>query len=81
MRVLAGGVEAALHTGGAQTADRGRLEKELREVESRIEQLEGKLANPRFVDGAPAEVVEKTRRMLAELQDKRDTLRRLLDGG
>ena len=81
VRVLAGGVEAALHTGGAQKADRGRLEKELREVESRIEQLEGKLANPRFVDGAPAEVVEKTRRMLAELQDKRDTLRRLLDGG
>ncbi|HEX6492602.1 MAG TPA: class I tRNA ligase family protein, partial [Candidatus Dormibacteraeota bacterium] len=81
VRVVAGGVEAAMHTGGAQTADRGRLEKELEKAERQVEHFQRQLDNPRFVEGASPEVVEKTRRLLAEAIERRDTLRRLLDGG
>jgi valyl-tRNA synthetase len=81
VRVVAGGVEAALHTGGAQTADRSRLEKELRDAEGQVAHYGRQLDNPRFVEGAKPDVVERTRRLHAEAVEKRDTLRRLLDGG
>jgi valyl-tRNA synthetase len=81
VRVVAGGVEAALDAGAAAAAGRGRLERQLAEVEQQIARLEGQLANPRFLEGARPEVVEGARRRLAEAVARRDLLRPLLGGG
>ena len=40
---------------------------------------EGKLKNPKFVEGAPAEIVEGARKQLAEVTGKRDETRRILE--
>jgi valyl-tRNA synthetase len=80
VRLVAGGVEAALRTGGA-SVDRAQLDKRLKQAEEQVRQLTLKLDNPRFVEGAPAQVVEGARRSLSEAMTQRDTLRRLLDGG
>ncbi|MEM7809189.1 MAG: class I tRNA ligase family protein, partial [Planctomycetota bacterium] len=47
-------------------AERKRLAKELAQKEKFVKSLEGKLANEKFVAGAPAEVVEQERNKLAE---------------
>ena len=52
-----------------------RVEKQLREAGQTIEGLDKKLANPSFVERAPAEVVEKDRGRLAEVQDREAKLR------
>jgi len=43
-------------------------------VRAEIQRAERMLANPRFVDGAPAEVVEAERTKLAEYQAELDAL-------
>jgi valyl-tRNA synthetase len=73
-------VEAALRTGGA-SVDRPQLEKQLRQAEGQVARFSAQLDNPRFLEGAASEVVERTRRLLAEAIAQRDTLRRLLDKG
>jgi valyl-tRNA synthetase len=80
VRLVAGGVEAALRTGGA-SVDRPQLEKQLRQAEGQVARFTAQLDNPRFLEGAASEVVERTRRLLAEAIAQRDTLRRLLDKG
>jgi valyl-tRNA synthetase len=80
VRLVAGGVEAALRTGGA-SVDRPQLEKQLRQAEGQVARFTAQLDNPRFLEGAASEVVERTRRLLAEAIAQRDTLRRLLDQG
>ncbi|MFS8641111.1 MAG: valine--tRNA ligase, partial [Symbiobacteriaceae bacterium] len=52
-------------------AERRRLEKELREVAVALERVRAKLANPAFLEKAPAEVVEGERRREEELAAKR----------
>jgi len=47
-------------------AELKRLDKEIARLRSDIERIETKLANPRFVDKAPATVVQKERDRLAE---------------
>ncbi|MEJ2602496.1 MAG: valine--tRNA ligase [Gammaproteobacteria bacterium] len=42
-------------------AERSRLEKQAGKVEADLSKAEAKLANPRFVDNAPAEIVAKER--------------------
>ncbi len=79
VRLVAGGVEAALHTGSGAPVDRARLEKQLRQAEAQIEKLTSDLENPGFLK-ARAQVVEGARKRLAEAIEQRDTLRRLLDG-
>ncbi|HEX5135047.1 MAG TPA: valine--tRNA ligase [Thermoanaerobaculia bacterium] len=59
---------------GAPEADRSRAEKTLAQLEKEIGELSGKLQNPAFLDKAPAEVVEKTRRRLVELEERRAAL-------
>ncbi|HLN79595.1 MAG TPA: valine--tRNA ligase [Thermoanaerobaculia bacterium] len=59
---------------GAPEADRSRDEKTLAQLEKEIGELSGKLQNPAFLDKAPAEVVEKTRRRLVELEERRAAL-------
>ncbi|HTO89215.1 MAG TPA: valine--tRNA ligase [Thermoanaerobaculia bacterium] len=58
----------------ASSADRSRAEKTLSELDREIETLSAKLRNPSFLDRAPAPVVEKTRRRLAELEQRRSAL-------
>ncbi len=55
-------------------AEKSRLQKELEEVKSNVERLEGRLNDPAFTGKAPAAVVQKERDRLADGQDK---LRRL----
>jgi valyl-tRNA synthetase len=54
--------------------ERQRLTKELTRVEADLAKIEKKLANPQFLDRAPAEVVEEQRERLAELELSRDKL-------
>jgi len=52
---------------GASDADRARLEKELSDAEARLAAARGRLADPRFLERAPAHVVEGARASEAEL--------------
>ena len=45
-----------------------RLEKEIQKIKQDLPRVEGKLNNPAFVDKAPAEVIDKERTKLAEMQ-------------
>jgi valyl-tRNA synthetase len=54
--------------------ERGRLSKEIARVTADLEGLSRKLDNPNFVSKAPAEVVEKDRARMKELQQKRAKL-------
>ncbi len=51
-------------------AERARLNKERETAQKSLSQCEAKLANEGFVSKAPAEVVEKQKRIAAELRDK-----------
>jgi valyl-tRNA synthetase len=56
-------------------AERTRLDRELGKVERDLEALEAKLANPGFVERAPAQVVESERARRQELLGRRERLR------
>ncbi len=81
-RDAAGGVRIALLVAerGLSTGERERLETELTGVRQQIARLEQLLANPQFVGKAPAEVVERNRARLAELQRRRADLESGLGG-
>jgi valyl-tRNA synthetase len=51
-----------------------RLEKELAAAEKEIRSLEGRLSNEKFLTKAKPEVVEQTRRRLAEMKTRREKL-------
>ncbi|MHB0999674.1 MAG: valine--tRNA ligase [Armatimonadota bacterium] len=51
-----------------------RITNELAEVEKELARSEGKLSNEQFVSRAPANVVDKERRIVQELTDKRSKL-------
>jgi valyl-tRNA synthetase len=55
-------------------ADAGKLTRTLVGLDEEIEQLAGKLRNTSFLDKAPPAVVEKTRRRLVELEERRAAL-------
>jgi valyl-tRNA synthetase len=44
------------------------LEKEIARLEKDLPRIEGKLNNPKFVDKAPATVIEKEKEKLANIQ-------------
>ena len=54
--------------------ERERLERELKKLDKELGKLEKKLANPKFVEKAPAEVVEKSRQDATELKEKKAQL-------
>ncbi len=56
-----------------------RLQKELEKLEKLVEVGLNKLKNPKFVESAPAKVVEGARKQLAETTEKRDETRRILE--
>jgi valyl-tRNA synthetase len=55
-------------------AERARLDKELKRVESEIGKCRNKLASGTFVQNAPAAVVEQERQRLADWSTQRDAL-------
>ncbi|WP_136526599.1 valine--tRNA ligase [Geomonas ferrireducens] len=56
-----------------------RLGKEIAKIEKDIEFLSKKLANPSFVERAPADVVEKEREKIAEFENKKKLLEESLE--
>ncbi|HLF69463.1 MAG TPA: class I tRNA ligase family protein, partial [Actinomycetota bacterium] len=75
-RLVAGGVELRIPLEGLLDlgAERTRLTKALSDAASEIDRIETKLGNPRFVDKAPAPVVEEHRRRLDESLELRTKL-------
>ena len=57
---------------------RSKLEKNLSKIESEVTSLSGRLSNPKFVDKAPAEVVQGARDSLAECEKQAEILRNRL---
>jgi valyl-tRNA synthetase len=68
---LALGLALARPVSGAETS---RIVKTLADLDEEIENLDSKLRNPAYVEKAPAPVVEKTRRRLDELKQRRAAL-------
>ncbi len=60
-------------------AERARVGKELAKVDTEVDKAEKKLANPKFVENAKAEVVEEARQRLTEWQEKRERLSAMLE--
>ena len=65
--------------------EKARLSKTLEKLEKDAGGLRGRLANPRFVDSAPEEIVEETREKLGLAEEEavkmRAALKRLADIG
>jgi valyl-tRNA synthetase len=55
-----------------------RLTNELAEVERELARSQGKLSNEQFVSKAPAHIIEKERRIVQELSDKKEKLEQRL---
>jgi valyl-tRNA synthetase len=55
-------------------AERARLAKEVKRLETEIEKIDRKLGNAAFIDRAPAEVVEENRERRAEFETSRTKL-------
>jgi valyl-tRNA synthetase len=55
-------------------AERKRMEGEIDNIDRQVSRIEGMLGNPGFTGKAPAEVIERERSKLAELQGKRGQL-------
>ncbi|MDY6900365.1 MAG: valine--tRNA ligase [Cyanobacteriota bacterium] len=58
---------------------RGKLEKNLSKIEAEVTSLTGRLSNSKFVDKAPAEVVQGARDSLAEAEKQAEILRNRLE--
>jgi valyl-tRNA synthetase len=83
VRVVAGAAHATLYVGGGAGAGAGaddtdRLRKQLDGAAARIAQLQSKLANTGFTQGAPPNVVAGARAQLAEAQAEQARLQELL---
>ncbi len=80
-RVAAGEVQAFISLEGIVDVEdeRVRLRKDADDAAETLARIEKKLANPQFVERAPAEVVSKEREKAAELGSKVSRLRAQLD--
>lgn len=78
--VLRSGVELSVPLEGVidLERERTRIRAELDRVGGRLRATEGKLANARFLDRAPAEVVEREREKAGDLREKRELLSGIL---
>ncbi|HXV77315.1 MAG TPA: valine--tRNA ligase, partial [Candidatus Polarisedimenticolaceae bacterium] len=81
-RGLARGVQIAIPLAGVLdlAAERGRLLRELAKLEREIDARRRKLDNPSFREKAPADVVDKERRIQQEVVERFDRLQGLLAG-
>jgi valyl-tRNA synthetase len=80
LAVVAGRIEAVVRSETAadpETAERekARLDKELAEAERLLEAARARLADPRFVERAPAQVVDGARARVGELEERVTRLR------
>jgi valyl-tRNA synthetase len=75
---IAAGNEIIVFLGGVVDlpAERARLDKELAKLEKERLLLQGKLENKNYVEKAPAELVERDRRRVAELGAAEEKLRK-----
>jgi len=73
--VVSGELQIYVHDVIDDAAERKRLEKELADLDKQIGGKERKLANENFTARAPADVVQRERDRLVELQQKRETLK------
>ena len=73
-RDVVSGVALGLALARPAAADPARTEKSLADIDDEIQSLSAKLRNPSFIERAPAPVVEKTRRRLVELEQRRAAL-------
>ncbi len=55
-------------------AERKRLQKEIETIDKQAQRIEGLLGNPGFTNKAPADVIERERAKVSELQEKRGQL-------
>lgn len=79
------GFDVCLPVTGAVDAEKelDKIATELASLEKELARVKGKLSNEQFVLKAPAEIVEKERRILAELEEKKSKLedrRKVLSG-
>jgi valyl-tRNA synthetase len=80
LAVVAGRIEAVVRSETAadpETAERekARLDKELAEAERLLEAARARLADPKFVERAPAQVVDGARTRVGELEERVSRLR------
>ena len=70
--VVSDGVEVYLPLSGIvdPAKEVGRLGKQAAKLEKEVGGLAGRLKSPKFVEKAPAQVVEKSRKELAELEEQ-----------
>ena len=73
---LVGGLEVLVPMAGLidKDAELGRLNKELGKLQGEVKRLSGKLGNAKFVDKAPAEVIQKERDKLQDAETAAMTL-------
>ena len=73
------GIRAAVPDVIDTEKERDRLQRDIKKVDKEFGVLDKKLANPSFVERAPAAVVEKARRDASELREKRERLEAALN--
>jgi valyl-tRNA synthetase len=79
-RAVASGVEVFLPLAGKDFQEEvERIRREISKLEAEARRFEGKLANPQFLERAPAEIVEKERAKLADVALKIERLKEQLE--
>ena len=73
------GVRAAVPRVIDSEKERDRLQRDLNKIEKELGAVEKKLANPSFLERAPQDVVEKSRRDASRLREKRERLEAALN--
>lgn len=76
---LLGTIYLDLREGIDIESERNRLNKELEKLNQLVAIGEKKLSNPKFVDGAPAAVVEGAKKQLESTRNQRDETQKILD--
>ena len=82
LRDRAGGLNLAfeVEAPAMSEAERAKLTKDLQKIDAEIAAARGRLSNARFLEKAPAHVVEGNRARLAELEEQRDRVSDILAG-
>ncbi|WP_428388154.1 valine--tRNA ligase [Mucisphaera sp.] len=73
------GVEVYVHGVLDVETEHARLTKRLGELAGQIKNLKGRLGNEKYVNGAPAHLVEETRNQLASAEAEEETVRGQLE--
>jgi len=81
LKGVAGGWEVAIPPEGLfdHEAEISRLEREIKKIQAEMEKVEGRLRNQDFVAKAPQPVIEKARKSVARLRDKKSKLEKSLE--